>query len=104
MLTKKHYKSSEIAKPLVLLAGAGFLSAAILMTPLSETQPTHSVIVQGTNLAVVKSAVEASIGGEITHEQGVIDAVGVKLSQHQINDLGSINGTHIGTNGKVKTA
>ena len=87
MLTKKHNKSAGVTKPLAVLAGAGFLSTAILMTPLSETQPTHSVIVQGSNLATVNA-----------------NAVGVKLSQHQINDLGSINGTHIGTNGKVKTA
>ena len=92
MLTKKYNKSAEIAKPLVLLAGAGFLSAAILMIPFSDTQPTHSVIVQGSNLSVVKSAVEAPVGDEIVF----IDAVGTKLSQHQINDLGSINDIRIG--------
>ena len=100
MVNKKHNNSAEIAKPLAVLAGAGFLSAAILMTPFSETQPTHSVIVQGTNLAVVKSAVEAPVADEIVF----IDAVGTKLSQHQINDLGSINDIRIGSIGTVKTA
>ena len=104
MNTQKQIKTSETAKPWAVLAGAGFLSAAILMAPFSETQPTHSVIVQGSNLAAVKLAVVASEGDEINHELGVIDAVGVKLTQHQINDLGSINDIRIGSNGTVKTA
>ena len=50
--------------------------AALVLTP--GKPMTQTYIVQGHDLAELKVAIEA-IGGEITHELGIINAVGVEL-------------------------
>ena len=49
-------------------------------------EPTAAVIVQGEELAAVAAAVRRA-GGEITHELGIIDAVGAALSPAQLARL-----------------
>jgi hypothetical protein len=49
-------------------------------------EPAIAVMVQGTDLATVIDAVRA-VGGEITHELGIINAVGAQLTQTQIDRL-----------------
>lgn len=68
-----------------LTLGIGLLSAAIL-TNLPGAAPTASYIVQGKSLADARAAVEA-LGGEITHELGVIRAVGARLTPAQHHAL-----------------
>ncbi len=48
----------------------------------------QSLIVQGTDRASVRDAVE-SLGGQVTHELGVIQALGVRLPANQQEALGS---------------
>ena len=52
------------------------------------SEPTISVLVQGSNGTSVAAAVRA-VGGEVTHELGIIDAVGARLTQAQIRRLGA---------------
>ena len=47
---------------------------------------TEGFIVQGGDLAAVKTAVRA-VGGEITHELGIIEAVVARLSEEQREKL-----------------
>ena len=71
----------------ILAAGTGLAilgSAALLQVP-GKTE-LQSVIVQGSDIASVKAAV-LSVGGEITHELGIIDAVSVKLSDAKLDTL-----------------
>ena len=51
----------------------------------------RSMIVQGRDVATVKSAV-AAVGGEITHELGIIRAVGARLTAAQVNTLRDLDG------------
>ena len=69
-----------IAASLVL----GAVAAGVLFAP-SQPEP-RSVIVQGDNLTAVAGAVRA-VGGEITHELDIIDAVGARLTAHQLETL-----------------
>ena len=50
------------------------------------SEPTTSVLVQGNNVTSVAAAVRA-VGGEVTHELGIINAVGARLTQAQIRLL-----------------
>ena len=77
-------------KALAISIGLAFLgTAAIFQLP--DQAETRSVIVQGADLAIVKSAVEA-VGGEITHELGIIRAVGARLTAEQQQALADIKG------------
>ncbi len=68
------------------------LLAAIAMTLITPTShqvanlETTSMIVQGSDLVTV-SAIVRGVGGEITHELGVINAVGANLTSVQMNQL-----------------
>ena len=69
-------------RPLAGLSlGLGLLSTALFM-PLAGPTAIQIYIVQGTNLAAVKAAVQ-TVGGEITHELGIIHSVGARLSAKQ---------------------
>ncbi len=72
--------------------GISLLSAAVLTT-LPGSEATESYIIQGVSLAHVKTAVEAA-GGEITHELGVIRAVGALLTERQRATLTDAGGVH----------
>ena len=52
----------------------------------TASEPTTSVLVQGSNVSSVAAAVRA-VGGEVTHELGIINAVGAQLTQDQIRRL-----------------
>ena len=80
MLTSKFKRTVLVTGLAMALIGA----AAMVRFP-GETA-THSMIVQGSDLAAVRSAVVA-VGGEITHELGIIDAVGATLTAAQIDAL-----------------
>ena len=86
-----------------LALGVGLLSAVVLPR-LSGEPPTASYIVQGASLAEVRSAVEA-LGGEITHELGVIRAVGARLTPAQHQALRRSEAVRrLYDNGRVETA
>ena len=57
---------------------------ATVPDPTSES--TVAVLVQGSDLAAVAEAVRA-VGGEVTHELGIINAVGARLTPTQIRRL-----------------
>ena len=64
-----------------------FILSLTLAVPQSASQlgtPPQSYIVQADNVAAARAAVQA-VGGHITHELGIIDAVGAELTlqQHQ---------------------
>jgi hypothetical protein len=59
-------------------------AAAVVQLP--GPAETQALIIQGSDLAAVRSAV-AAVGGEITHELDIIDAVGARLSAAQIEAL-----------------
>jgi hypothetical protein len=59
-----------------------------------------AVIVQGTDLASVAAAVRA-VGGEITHELGIIDAVGARLTPSQIAQLEADETLNVQADGTV---
>ena len=68
---------------LATMLGAISLGSAII----SDTRvETNAFIVQGTDLAAVQLAVEA-VGGTVTHELGVIKALGVELTESQTQRL-----------------
>ena len=63
----------------------GILACAALV--INHDRPiTQSYIVQGQDLSTIKAAVEA-VGGEITHELGIINAVGARLSDAKLKDM-----------------
>jgi hypothetical protein len=59
--------------------------------PRSDPEAPTSLIVQGNDLSAVRDAV-LSVGGEITHELGLIDAVAARLTQSQLELLEEIDG------------
>ena len=88
---------------LALAAAIGLLGTAAL-TSQHTTDPTDSYIVQGASLQSVRAAV-ASAGGEITHELGVIRAVGAMLTAAQRDALRSTPGVRrLYDNRRVETA
>ncbi|MGB1254087.1 MAG: hypothetical protein ACPG8W_25985 [Candidatus Promineifilaceae bacterium] len=66
------------------------LVASLLLQPDSSK---HAYIVQGESLASVKSAV-AAVGGQVTHELGLIDGVGALLTEAQQAELASQASIH----------
>ena len=62
-----------------------------------------SVIVQATELATARAAV-LDAGGEVTHELGIIRAVGVDLTAEQLEALTGVDGLTVHANSSVTTA
>ena len=56
------------------------------------TEPTTSVLVQGTDVAAVAAAVRA-VGGRVTHELGIINTVGARLTPTQMRRLEASDAT-----------
>lgn len=73
-----------------LIIGIGLVGAAVV-TSLPGPTPSASYIVQGASLAAVKAAVQ-TVGGEISHELGIIKSVGAKLSDRQMQALQGMAG------------
>ena len=67
-------------------AVAIFAVVAVFNVPAQKVESVSTYIVQGDSLAEVKAAIIA-VGGEITHELGIISAVGVELSAGQRAEL-----------------
>ncbi|HLE26867.1 MAG TPA: hypothetical protein VI793_02030, partial [Anaerolineales bacterium] len=70
---------------------SALLLISLILTPVwgatpQVDLPTVEVIVQGYDVATVKALVHA-VGGVITHELGLINAVGAQLSTAQQNAL-----------------
>lgn len=91
-------------KKKMLILGAGLVilgSIALLMPGKMQRQ---SAIVQGTDLATAREAV-LSVGGEITHELGIIKSVGANLSKAQMQKLRGIKGIRkVYQNSEVETS
>ena len=67
------------------------LAILVLVVSAPPDTEVRSMIVQGRDLATVKSAV-AAVGGEISHELSIIDAVGARLTTAQLNTLRDLDG------------
>ena len=80
MLQRKH-KHSLLVTGMVF----GILACTALVTEYDRSIQ-QSYIVQGHDLATLKVAVEA-VGGEISHELGIINAVAVKLDDAGLQAL-----------------
>lgn len=68
----------------------------LMLTPLGSVaplagQPTVGVIVQGSDIATAAASVH-SVGGTVTHELGIINAVGAQLTAAQLAALQGLNG------------
>ncbi len=86
-----------------LTLALGLLSAA-LFSSLPGYGRTESYLIQGADLASVKAAVQAA-GGEITHELGIIRAVGARLTKTQLADLQTSAAVRqVYANNRVETA
>lgn len=88
------------------LKTTGLLTAAVLVhVTCASTPPVQehlaSYIVQGSDLVTATDAV-ASVGGEITHELGIIRAVGAKLTPSQADRLRNIEGIQVHPDSSVK--
>ena len=90
-----------------LTAVFGALLGALVIGSLlvsSEREAAVSYIVQGRDLAGVRAAVEA-VGGEITHELGIIKAVGTELTERQVEALREMpNVRRVYANSGVRTS
>ena len=86
----------------ILLSAALLILVACASTPPVQEQQA-SYIIQGKDLITVTNAVR-SVGGEITHELGIIRAVGAELTPSQADRLRKIEGLRLHENHSVETA
>ncbi|MDA1094512.1 MAG: hypothetical protein O3A25_14740 [Acidobacteria bacterium] len=61
-----------------------FQTAAVSAQPATETR--EAVLVQGSSLRAAIAAV-CAVGGDVTHELGIINAVGATLTSNQLTAL-----------------
>ncbi len=73
-----------------IIVGAGLL-AGWWAWPVADDAPSGSWIVQGRTLPAT-AALVASVGGEITHELGIIHAVGAQLTAREVKALENMPG------------
>jgi hypothetical protein len=96
MTPEKATAMTHPIKKIVLISAALLLLVACASTP-----PNHehraSYIVQAKDLTAAADAVR-SVGGEITHELGVIRAVGALLTPTQVQRLRSVAGLTVHEN------
>ncbi len=71
-------------RAVVTSAALCFLPAIVYAQPADESPA--AMLVQGSDLDAVIAAV-CAVGGEITHELGIIDAVGARLTPDQVRKL-----------------
>ena len=94
-------------KKQLIIIGSGLViaavaAAALLFFSTSPAEETVSIIVKGKDLAAARAAV-VSVGGEITHELGIIRSVGANMTSSQIEALRGIAGIKISANRSVGT-
>ncbi|MGD2176735.1 MAG: hypothetical protein PVG71_02825, partial [Anaerolineae bacterium] len=80
---KTHTLRTILKVPIFRLMMALILMSLLAAPPtmtLPADGPMVEMIVQGSDVATVAALVEG-IGGEVTHELGIIDAVGARLTQ-----------------------
>ena len=94
--------NTKLISLFTLLVMAVVVGIVVLIDSPAE-DPTTSVIVQAADLETAAEAVR-SAGGEITHELGVIRAVGAVLTKSQVEGLQEVPGVRIHENRSVKVA
>ena len=82
--------------------------AAVALSPLgafapSAGSPLLKLIVQADDTATAAAAVRA-VGGEVTHELGIINAVGARLTPRQMAHLGATQSVRLYENRNVHIA
>ena len=87
-MSSKH--NNRFARRLGRLAGLALFGPVLFMA-WPNAAPTESYIVQGHELTAVAAAVRAA-GGEITHELGIIDAVGARADRGAAARLAGVAG------------
>ena len=93
--------SRQLTMAFLLSATLLVLIACASTPPAQEQQASY--IVQGKDLTTVTNAVR-SVGGEITHELGIIRAVGAELTPSQVERLRAMDGLSIHDNSTIETA
>ena len=93
---------SKKFKMSILISAALLLLVACASTPQVQEQ-RESYIVQAKDLMTATNAVR-SVGGEITHELGVIRAVGANLTQSQVESLRAMAGLRIHDNSSLEVS
>lgn len=84
LLWKRIVKLLPRAVTCAALCLTGFLPTIVSAQPAEELQA--AALVQGSDLEAVIAAV-CAVGGEITHELGIIDSVSARLTPEQIRRL-----------------
>ena len=87
-LEAKRTRDLSIAKWLILLLLAAMTAVASTTVSRSATDPVTAYIVQGADIDAVAAAVRA-VGAKVTHELGIINAVGAELTDQQAAELES---------------
>ena len=78
-------------RALVTVSLMGFLWTASPPLTAEVRQPAR-VIIQGGNVATISTAVRA-VGGQVTHELGMIKGIGARLTPAQIRQLKKLERT-----------
>ncbi len=99
--TAKSLMSRHLTMTMLLSATLLFLVACASTPPVQEQQASY--IVQGKDLITVTNAVR-SVGGEITHELGIIRSVGAELTPSQVERLRAMDGLTIHDNGQLEVS
>jgi serine protease AprX len=87
----------------IIVMVAGCVLLAVPCRAADQIQAT-SVIVQGRDMALAAKAVR-SVGGRVTHELGIIRAVGAELTPAQLERLKRLNPElRVYANGQAKTS
>ncbi|MDX2436249.1 MAG: hypothetical protein QNL88_04280, partial [Acidobacteriota bacterium] len=91
----------------IVIIGSGLIIAAVALASLlffstSPAEDPVSIIVKGKDLAAARAAV-VSVGGEITHELGIIRSVGANVTSAQIEALRGLADIKISANRSIGT-
>ncbi|MDE0829413.1 MAG: hypothetical protein OSB03_09445 [Vicinamibacterales bacterium] len=73
-----------LTRTIAVCAALSCLQAVPRAQPAEE--PREAVLIQGPNLDAVIEAV-CAVGGEITHQLGIINAVGARMTRTQMREL-----------------
>ena len=100
---KSHRFFSNIFKPQLLSA---LVLLSLVLTPLGvapASGPMAEVIVQAEDMASAEALV-LSVGGTVTHELNIIDAVGAQLSPTQLGTLQRMEVVRVYEDGSAQVA
>ena len=86
------HKPVNYRPPAVLIGLAIIILVLLFSYNYVQSSGVEDYIVQASDVVTAAAMVEY-VGGEVTHELGIINAVGAKLSASQLRRLGSAGGS-----------